>query len=44
MLALTCERGSEVIAHHNGLRNIVFGFFKQADLNSKHEAGDHNQT
>ena len=38
--AQTCKRGPDVIAHHNGLRNIVFGFFKQAAvvLNPQREA------
>ena len=39
--AQTCKRGPDVIAHHNGLRNIVLRFFKQAAaaLNPQREAG-----
>ena len=44
--ALICKRGPDVIIHHHGLRDIVFGYFKPAvciQNLSLAVVGDHNQ-
>ena len=44
--ALICKRGPDVIIHHHGLSDIVFGYFKPAvciQNLSLAVVGDHNQ-